>query len=188
MSDQPHPDAVSSPVEKLGRLLQEVGAEVKIGLRAQGHLPTVERMLAEGKSWAEIGKAIGWNGDAAARWFAHEKPSSPVEGVEARPSTAASFRAGLKAGRAERFAEQEAALAQALQAQKALRKEIERVRDLLILDSSTGLRRDRRTLELLDQCLALTRQTEKDQEDVARVDTMGDGTHSPTAPSKGVDS
>lgn len=30
------------------------------GLEAQGHIPTIERMLGEGKDWDAIGKAIGW--------------------------------------------------------------------------------------------------------------------------------
>jgi len=31
------------------------------GLDAQGHVPTVERMLADGADWDAIGKAIGWD-------------------------------------------------------------------------------------------------------------------------------
>jgi hypothetical protein len=45
---------------------------VVIGLRAQGHIPTVEKMLEEGSSWAEIGKAIGWDGDTAKEWYGYE--------------------------------------------------------------------------------------------------------------------
>ena len=59
-------------VGELAELLQSVGATVKIGLRAQGHLPTVNRMLVEGKTWDEIGAAIGWNGQAAAKWYREE--------------------------------------------------------------------------------------------------------------------
>ena len=62
-----------SPCEQLGRLLEEAGAELRIGLRAQGHLPTVERMLASGETWEAIGRAIGWDGKAAERWYAMEK-------------------------------------------------------------------------------------------------------------------
>lgn len=50
----------------LGRL------EVVVGLRDQGHLPTVERMLADGASWLEIGKAIGWDGPTAQVWYLRE--------------------------------------------------------------------------------------------------------------------
>lgn len=42
---------------------------IVFGLRAQGHIPTVERMLAEGASWDEIGKEIGWDGAAAQRFY-----------------------------------------------------------------------------------------------------------------------
>lgn len=42
---------------------------VVFGLRNQGHLPTVERMLAEGASWAEIGAEIGWDGETARRYY-----------------------------------------------------------------------------------------------------------------------
>ncbi len=34
--------------------------KIAFGLIKQGHVPTVGKMLAEGKSWEEIGKAIGW--------------------------------------------------------------------------------------------------------------------------------
>jgi len=32
----------------------------KFGLEAQGHIPTIEKMLTEGKSWEEIGETIHW--------------------------------------------------------------------------------------------------------------------------------
>ena len=35
-------------------------AIVVFGLEAQGHIPTIERMLAEGSNWEQIGKVIGW--------------------------------------------------------------------------------------------------------------------------------
>lgn len=35
-------------------------APIVFGLRAQGKLPTIEKMLSDGASWDEIGKAIGW--------------------------------------------------------------------------------------------------------------------------------
>lgn len=54
---------------ELGKLLDEAGATVKFGLRQQGHVPTVERMLRERKTWAEIGEAIGWDGNTAAEWY-----------------------------------------------------------------------------------------------------------------------
>ncbi len=35
------------------------------GLVAQGHIPTIEKMLADGKDWTAIGVAIGWCGNTA---------------------------------------------------------------------------------------------------------------------------
>ena len=35
-------------------------APVVFGLVAQGHIPTIERLIDEGKQWDEIGSAIGW--------------------------------------------------------------------------------------------------------------------------------
>jgi hypothetical protein len=37
-----------------------MNAPVLFGLARQGHLPTIERMLAAGATWEEIGKEIGW--------------------------------------------------------------------------------------------------------------------------------
>lgn len=33
---------------------------VRFGLKAQGHLPTIEKMIKNGNTWEEIGKKIGW--------------------------------------------------------------------------------------------------------------------------------
>lgn len=44
-------------------------ARVVFGLRAQGHIPTVEAMLREGFSWADIGQEIGWDGETAKRFY-----------------------------------------------------------------------------------------------------------------------
>ena len=57
---------------ELGELLFAAGATVQIGLRAQGHIPTIERMLSEGATWGEIGKAIGWCPETAWRWYQYE--------------------------------------------------------------------------------------------------------------------
>ena len=35
------------------------------GLESQGHIPTIEKMLAENKTWDEIGKTIGWHSPTA---------------------------------------------------------------------------------------------------------------------------
>lgn len=53
---------------------------VLFGLRAQGHLPTVERMLAEGASWEKIGRKIGWDGATAERFYGYERAPGPEEG------------------------------------------------------------------------------------------------------------
>lgn len=42
---------------------------VLFGLRAQGHIPTVEAMLRDGCTWTEIGRAIGWDGMTAKRFY-----------------------------------------------------------------------------------------------------------------------
>lgn len=55
---------------RLGNLLDEIGVQVKIGLEAQGHIPTIEGMLAEGRTWEEIGRRIGWDGETARTWYA----------------------------------------------------------------------------------------------------------------------
>lgn len=60
------------PVSALAYLLDLAGATVKFGLRQQGHLPDVERMLTEGKSWEEIGRFIGWCPDAARSCYERE--------------------------------------------------------------------------------------------------------------------
>lgn len=46
-------------------------AQPLFGLEAQGHIPTIEKMLADGKTWAEIGEAIHWDGDTA--WGYYER-------------------------------------------------------------------------------------------------------------------
>lgn len=70
------------------KLFDEVFKDVKvrIGLEQQGHIPTVEKMLAEGKSWQEIGDAIGWDGATAKQWYgfylerkAKEQPAAKEE-------------------------------------------------------------------------------------------------------------
>jgi hypothetical protein len=51
--------------EFLDSIEPKPGVRVRFGLEAQGHIPTVERMLDEGCCWPEINRAIGWAGDAA---------------------------------------------------------------------------------------------------------------------------
>lgn len=68
VEDSPHPETVT-PMEQLGKLLQEAGATIKIGLRAQGKFEKVKEMYLAGESWEAIGKAIGWAPDAAQEWY-----------------------------------------------------------------------------------------------------------------------
>lgn len=42
-----------------------LNAPVLFGLVAQGHIPTIERMLADGRDWDYIGGAIGWMPETA---------------------------------------------------------------------------------------------------------------------------
>lgn len=56
-----------------GRLEDKIGdAKVVFGLEAQGHLPTIQRMLDEGSSWDAIGRAINWDPATAKKhWELH---------------------------------------------------------------------------------------------------------------------
>lgn len=45
---------------------------VCFGLRSKGHLPTIEKMLKENKSWEEIGKEIGWCPKTAEKFYEME--------------------------------------------------------------------------------------------------------------------
>lgn len=61
---------MSKLIDQLCDLLKECGVTPKIGLEAQGHIPTVERMLAEGKTWDEIAKAVRWSDGATVKeWY-----------------------------------------------------------------------------------------------------------------------
>lgn len=55
-------------------------ARVVIGLRAQGHLPLIARMLKNGCDWSAIAVAIGWdNAESARLWYLAEKDDDPEE-------------------------------------------------------------------------------------------------------------
>jgi hypothetical protein len=63
-------------IRELDRILAEAGVTVKFGLREQGHMTTVDRMLAEGKTWDEIAKAVRWSdGETVKRFYETEKES-----------------------------------------------------------------------------------------------------------------
>jgi FMN phosphatase YigB (HAD superfamily) len=65
-------EAMTSDTQKAReKLFKEFfeNVQVNIGLEQQGHIPTVEKMLEDGMSWDEIGKAIGWHGPTANQWY-----------------------------------------------------------------------------------------------------------------------
>jgi hypothetical protein len=68
--------AKKDSIEQLAELLHEVGAQVQIGLRAQGKMPVVTRMLMDGATWKDIGAKIGWCPDTARDWYAREAAAS----------------------------------------------------------------------------------------------------------------
>ena len=59
----------NDPIGELIELLDSCGTDIRFGLRAQGHIPTIQRMLAAGESWGAIGKEIGWCPATAEKWF-----------------------------------------------------------------------------------------------------------------------
>lgn len=71
-------------VPKLADVLDDARVKVCIGLEQQGHILTVEKMLAEGKTWEEIGEVIGWYGPTAEEWYglylkAREESQAPPD-------------------------------------------------------------------------------------------------------------
>lgn len=44
-------------------------APILFGLEAQGHIPTVESMLRDGRDWPFIGRVIGWDGETAKSYY-----------------------------------------------------------------------------------------------------------------------
>lgn len=59
--------------DDLMNALDSAGVRIVFGLRAQGHVPTVERMLASGFSWDQIGRSIGWYGPTVKEFYEREK-------------------------------------------------------------------------------------------------------------------
>lgn len=54
----------------------------QFGLKAQGHVPTIETMLSEGKTWKEIGKKIGWCPKTAQKYWGWYLEQKAKEGGE----------------------------------------------------------------------------------------------------------
>ena len=50
-------------LEKLG------GTKILFGLVAQGHIPTIEKMLKENKLWEQIADELGWVKEAVMRSY-----------------------------------------------------------------------------------------------------------------------
>lgn len=68
----------SDSIKDLCDLLGGAGATIQFGLRQQGKFDTVTDMIADGASWEEIGRAIGWCPKAARRdWLWHVKNPRP---------------------------------------------------------------------------------------------------------------
>lgn len=75
----PHPGAAL--LERVRKLEAEVETanefaiaiiaegQPRFGLAAQGHIPTIERLIGTGKTWEEIGAAIGWDAQTAKQHY-----------------------------------------------------------------------------------------------------------------------
>jgi hypothetical protein len=70
MTALPNPGRTPDPLDALS------GVKFAFGLRAQGHIPTIERMLTDGASWSAIGDAIGWCGDTAREWYERDQEAN----------------------------------------------------------------------------------------------------------------
>lgn len=46
-------------IKELSQILKDSNVKIKFGLKAQGHIPVVEKMLSDGATWYEIGRVIG---------------------------------------------------------------------------------------------------------------------------------
>ena len=75
------PTPKGEPRESLKELFRVFeGVPIKFGLAAQGHLPTVARMLSEGKTWDEIGDVIGWHGPTVKQYWEIERRAPTPKG------------------------------------------------------------------------------------------------------------
>lgn len=66
--------------------LPDPSVRIAFGLEAQGHIPTVENMLALGCDWQEIGRTIGWDGETAKQYYERhmERSAADVASISAR--------------------------------------------------------------------------------------------------------
>lgn len=70
------------PVDLFKRWPELAGAKIAFGLSAQGHLATVEQMVTDGRSWEDIGAAIGWSADAVEqhwKWHVEDRATGRAE-------------------------------------------------------------------------------------------------------------
>lgn len=58
---------------------QIAGARVVFGLEAQGHIPTIEAILAEEADWKEIGRRTQWDGETARAYYERYRPRNGMK-------------------------------------------------------------------------------------------------------------
>ena len=79
-----HARAEASPPATADGMERLLNAEVQFGLVAQGHIPEIEAMLAEGQDWNEIGAVICWHAGTAKqhyeRYLAARAEAKPADG------------------------------------------------------------------------------------------------------------
>jgi hypothetical protein len=73
-----------------------LNVEVVFGLVAQGHIPTIEYLLASGEGWAYIGKVIGWEPDTVRRHYKAYLAQKVDAGSSGRPRETSDGRKDVK--------------------------------------------------------------------------------------------
>lgn len=66
-----------------------LNAPIVFGLKAQGHLPKIQQMLSEMKSWEEIGNEIGWCPTTAREYYERQSWEEGSWQKEVLPTLAA---------------------------------------------------------------------------------------------------
>ena len=144
--NDPAPGGLSD--RELAELFRDSNVRVLFGLKAQGHIPTIERMLAAGDSWNEIGKAIGWDPETAKQ---HYERTSTIEiklrgAIPAKKNRWTILRSGRSSGIGLRKGDQDAIDSLTLQAQSQYRGDPLEHPDIEIYPSVTSRRPDRDNL------------------------------------------
>lgn len=89
------PAGEPNPVRELAELLREGKIVAKFGLKAQGHIPTIENMLGENRPWSVIAREIGWTEDALKEhWIWHLDES--IERLRAEVDELNAWKSGQK--------------------------------------------------------------------------------------------